>query len=611
VLLALALFATGCADRVPTELAETAFGRGDGATTSAAVVVTGLAVDSRHAYTVVERGFDKGAHTYVDQPYTVQAVPSALQGLTFIRTVDADRDAAPGSAEFLSFTIDRAGEIYVAHTEATPRAWMADFVATGMEVVVRRRGGPNLRFHVYRKHFPAGTVTLGSNLDRAQKAAPNMYLVAMAPAAEEIAPTPPPAPDTPVVASVSVSPGSATVDVGATVRLEAAALDASGGVLADASIAWSSSNAAVAEVSGSGMVTGKSAGTATITATSGDASATASVTVTTSQMPVATGAGIWMSAAEIAVLPTSGTAWNSLKKAADSNLSGGVLTERNDHNVRVMAAALVAARLNDNGYRAKVRDALRGVMAAPYGTEDGLARNRRLGTYAVAADLIGLATFDPATDADFRRWLATARDTHLTSGGGGTLAGYHERRPNNYGVHAGFSRVAVALYLGDRAEVERTAQVFRGWLGDRSAYAGFSYGDLAWQADSSRPVGINPRGATKDGRNIDGVLPDDQRRSGGFTWPAPKENYVYEALQGAVALAWVLERQGYDVWNWQDQALLRVFRWLHDVNNYPAEGDDTWQPHIINRAYGTSFPAPTPSRPGKNVGWTDWTHGAR
>jgi hypothetical protein len=38
-------------------------------------------------------------------------------------------------------------------------------------------------------------------------------------------------------------------------------------------------------------------------------------------------------------------------------------------------------------------------------------------------------------------------------------------------------------------------------------------------------------------------------------------------------------------------------------------GDDTWQPHLINKVYGSTFPAPTPSRPGKNVGWADWTHG--
>jgi hypothetical protein len=29
----------------------------------------------------------------------------------------------------------------------------------------------------------------------------------------------------------------------------------------------------------------------------------------------------------------------------------------------------------------------------------------------------------------------------------------------------------------------------------------------------------------------------------------------------------------------------------------------------VNYYYGTQLPAPVPSKPGKNVGWTGWTHG--
>jgi len=121
-------------------------------------------------------------------------------------------------------------------------------------------------------------------------------------------------------------------------------------------------------------------------------------------------------------------------------------------------------------------------------------------------------------------------------------------------------------------------------------------------------VGINPKGATKEGHNIDGVLPDDQRRSGPFKWPPPKENYVYTGLQGVLAEAVILYRAGYDVWNWQDKAILRAFNWLYFVCHYPAKGDDTWEPYLINYYYGTHFPTIVPSKPGKNVGWTDWTH---
>ena len=100
-----------------------------------------------------------------------------------------------------------------------------------------------------------------------------------------------------------------------------------------------------------------------------------------------------------------------------------------------------------------------------------------------------------------------------------------------------------------------------------------------------------------------------RRATSSFTWPPPKENYVYAALQGALAQAVILHRAGYDVWNWEEKALLRAVEWLHEQADFPAVGDDEWQPHIINHIYGTNFPAPVPSRSGKNVGFTDWTFG--
>jgi hypothetical protein len=264
-----------------------------------------------------------------------------------------------------------------------------------------------------------------------------------------------------------------------------------------------------------------------------------------------------------------------------------------------MAQALVYARTGTEAYRDKVLQALRAVASS--GSYDGraLALGRELGAYVIAADLIGLATVDAALDSQFRSKLRELLTTP-TKEGPASLVQCHEVRPNNWGTHCGGSRAAVAAYLGDTAQLARVAQVFRGWLGDRNAYAGFSYGDLSWQCNSSAPVGINPAGCTRNGNPIGGVLPDDQRRSGGFAWPPAKENYVYEALQGALLQAVILSRAGYDVWNWQEKALLRAFEWVHQVAQYPAEGDDTWMPHLFNSRYGTNFPAPAPARPGKN-----------
>ncbi len=317
--------------------------------------------------------------------------------------------------------------------------------------------------------------------------------------------------------------------------------------------------------------------------------------------PAASAAGLWVDPQRLAALPTSGEAWQALLRAAQLSADSPDLSELADPaNVRVLAKALVYARTGEPRYRSEVVAACRAAIGSE--GRSTLALGRNLAAFVIAADLVGLPEAD---DRVFREWLARVRYTRLE---GRTLVSTHEERPNNWGTHAGASRLAVALYLGDTREVERSAAVLRGWLGERTVYAGFRYRELWWQAHPDAPVGVNPRGANRDGHSIDGVLPDDQRRAGPFRWPPPRENYVYGALQGALVQAVLLHNAGYDVWSWGDRALLRAFAWLHEQAAFPASGDDTWQPHVVNFYYGTHFPAPVPSRPGKNAGWTDWSH---
>ena len=87
------------------------------------------------------------------------------------------------------------------------------------------------------------------------------------------------------VASVTLNPTSTTVLVGQTAQLSATTTDSAGNVLSGRTVTWVSSNASVATVSASGLVTGVGLGSATITATSEGQSNTASVTVT--NVPVA------------------------------------------------------------------------------------------------------------------------------------------------------------------------------------------------------------------------------------------------------------------------------------------------------------------------------------
>lgn len=314
--------------------------------------------------------------------------------------------------------------------------------------------------------------------------------------------------------------------------------------------------------------------------------------------------GIWTSAQELAVLPTSGPAWHHLKEVADRPTESPELSDQDQtNNCEVLAMALVYARTDQQKYREMVIDHCMQAM----GTEAGgrtLALGRNLAAYVIAAELVGL---EAEQDRRFRAWLRKTLNAKLS---GRTLRSTHEDRPNNWGTHAGASRAAVAVYLGDRDELAHTAAVFRGYLGDRSSYASFKYGDLSWQANRQAPVGINPLGAMRDGHLIDGVMPDDMRRSGEYQWPPKRTGYPWEALQGAVVQAEILHRAGYDAWEWEDRALLRAVQCLHRLG-WVAKGDDQWTPWLVNFRYGTNFPSKSPARFGKTMGWTDWTHARR
>jgi hypothetical protein len=324
------------------------------------------------------------------------------------------------------------------------------------------------------------------------------------------------------------------------------------------------------------------------------------------------GDAVLISAAEIAAAPMAGSAWLALKAAADAPLGPAAIADQDsNHDVATLAAALVAARTGLAEYRAKAQAGI----AAAIGTETGgrvLALARNLSSYVVAADVIHLRDTDPALDARFRSWLAAVRTEVLA---GETLVGVHETQATNWGTMAGASRAAVDAYLGDTADLARSATVFRGWLGDRSAYAGFVFdSDLSWQADPSAPVGVNPPGAVVGGLLVDGATPEDMRRGCPLTVPPCHTPYAWEGLQGAFVQGAILARQGYDAWNWGARGLLRAASFLARLDaaygGWWATGDDSWQPWLINHVYGTSFPTVAPAPPGKVMGWTDWLYGA-
>jgi uncharacterized protein YjdB len=124
------------------------------------------------------------------------------------------------------------------------------------------------------------------------------------------------------VATVTVTPASASLLVGGTAQLTATMRDSAGGLLTGRTIVWASSNTAVATVSATGLVTAKAAGSATITATSEGKSATAAITVT-----VAPVASVTVSPATASLQTGQTVQLTATPKDASGNpLSGRVVT---------------------------------------------------------------------------------------------------------------------------------------------------------------------------------------------------------------------------------------------------------------------------------------------
>ena len=348
---------------------------------------------------------------------------------------------------------------------------------------------------------------------------------------------------------------------------------------------------------------------------------------------------IWLSPERIRGLPITGDAncntrcrgaWRLLNRTSSEVPNPPNLADMNENTgTLTLAKALVAVRLGDSETAAALRDEVVNLLGLVIGTESGASTlwiGRGVGAYVIAADIIDLPVTHPQFDQIvFRPWLRSLLSREFE---GRTLRSCQEDRPNNWGAHCGAARTAIAAYLDDRTEMAHAATVFQGWLGDRQAYTGFNFDvdAFGWMSDAcqasapecqSRPV--NPPGAVVAGHNVDGAVVDDQRRAGAFSWPPVYTIYTYGALGGAVVQAGILQRFGFDPWQWGNQALRRAVEWMF----YDGDGKTKWDTcgdsnkryvlDLVDYAYGSNYIArmscaPDPSREGRNIAWTSWTH---
>jgi hypothetical protein len=327
-----------------------------------------------------------------------------------------------------------------------------------------------------------------------------------------------------------------------------------------------------------------------------------------------------MSRSALLALPTSGTAWSGLKGVADGSLGSPDLCDQdNDHHLKTLAAALVYARTGSASYATKARN---GVMAA-IGTQDTgcgnavLSLGRQLPAYVLAADFAGLSG---ASDTTFRTWLKGIRAKDI--GGHGTwfsLIETHRVSANNWGTHAGAARIAASAYLGDTADLAIAARITQGFLGNRSAYAGWDFDSsaMSWSCDSGSSATPITRACSKSGINVDGAILEDISRGGSLDWPPGGSgiSYQVDAVAALAIQVELLSRQGYSTaWSWSSSALKRAAQLVQRSDNdggggWNASRASSQAPWLLNLRYGKFLP--TVNEPlGRGIGFANWLWGA-
>ena len=150
------------------------------ALSSQGVIVSNIQAASGYSYLPVTGGLANGARAYIDRTWKYQNVPTALQGQTYIRTRMGDMNVA-GDVSFLSFDIDRESEVYLVYHGTNLPGWATyrGFSPTGDTLVIAKNVDRQT-FHLFSQTYPAGTVTLGSNLDLDRNPA-EMYTVIVRP----------------------------------------------------------------------------------------------------------------------------------------------------------------------------------------------------------------------------------------------------------------------------------------------------------------------------------------------------------------------------------------------------------------------------------------------
>jgi len=318
---------------------------------------------------------------------------------------------------------------------------------------------------------------------------------------------------------------------------------------------------------------------------------------------------LWISPAELAVLPDTGSAWSALLEVAEGDLgTPDVADQDSSHDVTTLACALAAARTGRRDLRTKSLNALTSAI----GTEEGarwLAIGRNLGAYVIAADVLDVRS------GPIYAWLASFLTRTLRANNTDeqiTVANWPTG--SNASAQVGFVTAALCVYTGDFDRLATFWDGFRRYCGDRTSPIAETSNSDAWQMTPFDPVGIQDMGAVKHGCRLDGAIGNDMSRGGDDICSPTWTQYPWVGLEGAVPAALVFARAGYPAWEVGGDAIRRALEYLWFLRQ--TSGNEDWFDgersneciFLVNRAYGTRFACALPVGGGRTFGYSDWTH---
>lgn len=124
--------------------------------------ITNLVVASGKADTIQVAALARGKTVYIDRSYTFTNVPASVAGGTYIENANDDKVYSPGSTNVMHFTINVAGNVYVAHDK---RVAYPSWLTAGFTDTKTTLDDTDVPRELFVHHYAAGsTVTLGSNV---------------------------------------------------------------------------------------------------------------------------------------------------------------------------------------------------------------------------------------------------------------------------------------------------------------------------------------------------------------------------------------------------------------------------------------------------------------